>query len=77
MLDWLSDRVNRLIIDDTGPPNEHIQWHDHLMYQAEELGADSESGRAVQTPLENVSKQTSLTFHQERRKVKVWFISRD
>ncbi len=78
MLDWLSDRVNRLIIDDTGPPNEHVQWRDHLVDQAEELGADTESGRAQRKRLlENVSKQTSLTFHQERRKVKVWFISRD
>ena len=78
MLDWLSDRVNRVVIDDTGPPNERIQWHDHLMYQAEELGADTESGRALRKRLlENVSKQTSLTFDPERRKVKVWFISRD
>ncbi len=41
-----------------------------------EMASDTESGRELlRRLLENVSKQTSLTFHQERRKVRVWLIS--
>ena len=76
MLDWLGDRVGRLVIDDTGTPNEMIQWHDHLASQTNEIAADTEAGRELlKRLLENVSKQTSLTLHQQRRKVKVWIIS--
>jgi hypothetical protein len=41
-----------------------------------EIASGSEAGRALLKPvLDNVSKQTSLTFHQQRRKVRVWLVS--
>ncbi len=76
MLDWVGDRAHRLVIDETASSNDEVQWHDHLMNQLEEIRAESDSGRLLRTRLlENVSKQTSLKFHVERRKVKVWFLS--
>ena len=76
MLDWLGDRVSRLVIDETDSSNEMIQWRDHLARAAHEMASDTESGRELlKRLLENVSKQTSLTFHQERRKVRVWWVS--
>ena len=77
MLDWIGDRTRRLVIGKTESSNEGVQWHDHLMYQVEEIRAESDSGRGLRRRLlENVSKQTSLTFREERRKVKVWFLAR-
>jgi hypothetical protein len=76
MLDWLGDRVGRLVIDETEPSNEMIVWRDHLVKTMHEIASSSDSGRAVLNRLlENVSKQTSLTFRQERRKVVVWTVS--
>ena len=78
MLDWLGNRVSRLVIDETESPNERVQWRDHLARTRNEIGADTEAGRALlKRVLENVSKQTSLTLHQERRKVRMWFVSLD
>lgn len=76
MLDWLGDRVSRLVIDETDSSKETVQWRDHLARAMNEMASGTESGRALlQRLLENVSKQTSLTFHQERRKVRVWSVS--
>jgi hypothetical protein len=76
MLDWLGDRVGRLVIDETEPSNERIQWRDHLARTTNEIALDNKSGHELlKHLLENVSKQTSLTFRQERRKVKVWSVS--
>ena len=78
MLDWLGNRVSRLVVDETESPNERVQWRDHLATSRNEIAADTEAGRAsLKRLLENVSKQTSLTLHQERRKVTVWFVSLD
>jgi WD40 repeat protein/beta-lactamase regulating signal transducer with metallopeptidase domain len=76
MLDWLGDRVSRLVIDETGSSNEGVQWRDHLVRTMNQMAADTEAGRELlERLLENVSKQTSLRFHQERRKVSVWMVS--
>jgi WD40 repeat protein len=76
MLDWLGNRVSRLVIDETESSNEMVQWSDHLARTMNEIASDTESGRdLLKRLLENVSKQTSLTFHQERRKVSVWLVS--
>ena len=76
MLDWLGNRVSRLVIDETESPNERVQWRDHLARSMNEIASDTESGRdLLKRLLENVSKQTSLTLRQERRKVTVWLIS--
>jgi WD40 repeat protein/beta-lactamase regulating signal transducer with metallopeptidase domain len=76
MLDWLGNRVSRLVIDETESSNEMVQWSDHLGRTMNEIASDTESGRdLLKRLLENVSKQTSLTFHQERRRVSVWLIS--
>jgi WD40 repeat protein/beta-lactamase regulating signal transducer with metallopeptidase domain len=78
MLDWLGNRVSRLAIDETGSPNERVQWRDHLARPMNEIAANTDEGRALlKRLLENVAKQTSLTFHHERRKVRVWFVSLD
>jgi WD40 repeat protein/beta-lactamase regulating signal transducer with metallopeptidase domain len=76
MLDWLGDRVSRVVIDETGSSNEMIEWRDHLARTRNEIVSDTESGReSLKRLLENVSKQTSLTFRHERRQVKVWSVS--
>jgi hypothetical protein len=76
MLDWLGDRVGRLVIDETEPSNAMIHWRDHLARTTHDTASGSEPGRALLTRLlENVSMQTSLTLRQERRKVKVWSVS--
>ncbi len=76
MLDWLGDRVGRIVIDETSSPNERIEWHDHLGRQTDQLAADTAPGRELlKRLLANVSKQTSLTFQPERRKVSVWMVS--
>jgi WD40 repeat protein len=76
MLDWLGDRIGRLVIDETEPSNQMIQWRDHLARTANDIGSDTAPGRELlKQLLDNVSKQTSLTFRQERRKVKVWSVS--
>jgi WD40 repeat protein/beta-lactamase regulating signal transducer with metallopeptidase domain len=78
MLDWMGDRVGRLVIDETGSGNERLQWHDHLARQTDSLSADTDAGRELlKRLLKTVAKQTSLTFHMERRRVKVWIISSD
>jgi hypothetical protein len=78
MLDWLGNRVGRLVIDETGSPNETVQWRDHLARPMNEIAADTAAGRKLlKRVLENVTKQTSLTLHQERRKVTLWFVSLD
>jgi hypothetical protein len=78
MLDWLGNRVSRLAIDETGSPNERVQWRDHLARPMNEIAANTDEGRALlKRLLENVAKQTSLTFHHERRRVTVWFVTRE
>ena len=73
MLDWLGDRVGRLVIDETESPDERVQWRDHLARTRDEIASGSDAGRALlDRLLANVSKQTSMTFRVERRKVKVW-----
>jgi len=72
----LSAWARRLVIDETKSSNEMVQWSDHLARTMNEIASDTESGRdLLKRLLENVSKQTSLTFHQERRRVSVWLIS--
>ena len=76
MLDWLGNRVSRLVIDETESSNEKVQWRDHLARAMNEIASDNELGRELlKRLLENVSKQTSLTFHPERRRVRVWVVS--
>ncbi len=76
MLDWLGDRAGRVVIDETQSSNEAIQWRDHLAGAMNEMASDTQAGRElVGRLLENVSKQTSLTFRLERRKVGVWLVS--
>ncbi len=76
MLDWLGDRVGRLVIDETEPYNGMIEWRDHLARTMNEIASGSESGRELlKRLLDNVSKQSSLTFRQERRKVTIWTVS--
>lgn len=76
MLDWLGDRVGRVVVDETGSSNESVQWRDHLARTMNEMASDTEAGRALLgRMLENVAKQTSLSFRVERRKVRVWAIS--
>jgi len=78
MLDWLGDRIGRLVIDETEPSNATIEWRDHLARTATEVASDTDSGRELlKRLLDNVSKQTSLTFRAERRQVKVWSVSKE
>jgi hypothetical protein len=76
MLDWLGNRVSRLVIDETGSSNESVQWRNHLARSMNEMALDTDEGRELlKRLLEIVSKQTSLTLHQERRKLRVWFVA--
>jgi len=76
MLDWLGDRVSRLVVDETASSRETVQWRDHLVGIMNEIASGTDSGRELLNRLlENVSKQTSLAFHRERRKVRLWMIT--
>ena len=51
MLDWLGNRIGRLVIDETESSNERVQWRDHLARSMNEIASDTEAGRdAAQTP---------------------------
>jgi hypothetical protein len=53
--------------------SDGVQWRDHLARTMDEMASGSEAGRTLlDRLLANVSKQTSMTFHLERRRVKVW-----
>jgi WD40 repeat protein len=79
MLSVMGDRINCTIIDESESPGGlMIEWTDHLARQVKELSANTEDGRSLLHRLmENVSQQTSLTFHQEWRKVAVWSVTQD
>ena len=79
MLDWLGDRVSRLVIDETESSNETdpVARPSRQNHGRDGLGHRGGPRTLLRRLLENVSKQTSLTFHPERRKVKVWTCSLD
>jgi hypothetical protein len=78
MLDWLGNRVSRLVIDETESSHEQVQWRDHLARPMNDTASETGSDRELlKRLLANVSKQTSLTFRQEKRRVSVWSVSGD
>ena len=79
MLDWLGDRTNVMVVDEAEgfPAVSRIVWRDHLAEHAADIGANTEAGRStLDRVLANLTKQTELTFHRERRRAKVWVVSR-
>ena len=47
MLDWLGNRVGRIVVDEAVAPNTRIQWRDHLARITDEITADTEAGHAL------------------------------
>jgi hypothetical protein len=82
MLSKLGDLSNRFIIDESEhPPGMKIAWNyqwGHRSKALRLLPVGSEEGLAtLRKLLDNISKQTSLTFTPQRRKVPVWHVTRD
>ena len=71
MFEWLGNRTGFAVVDESEPAARasHLVWRDHM--------AERTTGGAVlDRVLENLTKQTELTFQRARRPVKVWVVSR-
>jgi hypothetical protein len=72
----LGTRVRNRVIDETdGPLPANFQWeHQQSSYLSRDP-AGPERDAKLRALLDNVSKQTGLTFETARRKVPVWFLT--
>jgi hypothetical protein len=79
LLDRVGDQVGRRFIDESQAPGElKIEWRDYLTWSLSRRGPDAGvEPAALDRLLENLAKQTSLTFHREVRKESVWLLARD
>ena len=75
----LGNRTGRRIIDESQSPDGlTLRWMDRLARHTLEMRKDTDAGREKRKRvLANLSRQTSLEFRRERRKVAIWFVARD
>jgi beta-lactamase regulating signal transducer with metallopeptidase domain/uncharacterized GH25 family protein/thiol-disulfide isomerase/thioredoxin len=69
----LGSCYNRWIIDETESSDVETQWRYHDSANKQEIGKEPDKLNII---LENLSKQTSLQFRKESRKVDVWFVTK-
>jgi hypothetical protein len=71
MFEWLGNRTGFAVVDESEPAARasHLVWRDHMAQR-------TTGGAVLDRVLENLTKQTELTFQRARRPVKVWVVSR-
>jgi WD40 repeat protein/beta-lactamase regulating signal transducer with metallopeptidase domain len=74
MFEWLGNHTGVMVVDESESAGDAKQlvWRDHLREQP----AETQGGVTLDRVLENLTKQTQLTFQRGRRAVKVWSVSR-
>jgi beta-lactamase regulating signal transducer with metallopeptidase domain len=79
MFDWLGNRTNSGIVDESesSAGTARLVWRDHLDEPIKGIATIDEDWAKLGRVLENLTKQTELTFHSERRRVKMWVVSRE
>jgi hypothetical protein len=74
----VGSRLNRWVINQTqASAGTEVVWRNHRSSRLRDLSEGSEKSNKINMILDNLSRQTSLQFTQERQKVGVWFITEE
>lgn len=69
---WLNEWV---INETTSPPDTEVVWYNHNSSSLHRMTPGPEKDASVNQVLENLARQTSLTFTRKQQRVRVWFVS--
>jgi len=75
-LRWVGNRLNCWVVNETDSPADmEIVWANHRSSKLRKLPEGDEKAAKLAQVLANLSRQTSLKFTPERRKVAIWFVA--